>query len=121
MPLVVNVLENLDSSMADNQDHLTALDELNEENQQLTKQYQREKQRRKEADEVCMCVFSLRPGSQYKARSCVVFVALLIVLGIKLDETKVLFKVYAVSVLCAVSYYESVFPKYVFVLYLSNL
>lgn len=52
MPLVVNVLENLDSSLSDNHDHLTALDELNEENQQLTKQYQREKQRRKEADEV---------------------------------------------------------------------
>ena len=56
MPLVVNVLENLDSSLSDNQDHLTALDELNEENQQLSKQYQREKQRRKEAEEVCVCV-----------------------------------------------------------------
>ena len=55
MPLVVNVLENLDSSLSDNQDHLTALDELNEENQQLSKQYQREKQRRKEAEEVCVC------------------------------------------------------------------
>ncbi len=55
MPLVVNVLENLDSSLSDNQDHLTALDELNEENQQLSKQYEREKQRRKEAEEVCVC------------------------------------------------------------------
>jgi len=52
MPLVVNVLENLDSSLSDNQDHLTALDDINEENQQLSKQYQREKQRRKEAEEV---------------------------------------------------------------------
>lgn len=55
MPLVVNVLENLDSSLADNRDHLTALDELNEENQSLSKQYKREKERRKEAEEV-LCV-----------------------------------------------------------------
>lgn len=54
MPLVVNVLENLDSSLSDNQDHLTALDDLNEENQQLSKQYQREKQRRREAEEKAM-------------------------------------------------------------------
>ena len=34
------------------QDHLTALMEVNEENQQLTKQYQREKQKRKEIEDV---------------------------------------------------------------------
>ncbi len=66
MPLVVNVLENLDSSLSDNQDHLTALDELNEENQQLTKQYQREKQRRKEADEVCSFVCLCKGGVRVK-------------------------------------------------------
>ncbi|XP_064389580.1 C-Jun-amino-terminal kinase-interacting protein 4-like isoform X2 [Halichondria panicea] len=65
MPLVVNVLENLDSSLSDNQDHLTALDELNEENQQLSKQYQREKQRRKEAEEKTM---RLEDVSELEAR-----------------------------------------------------
>lgn len=52
MPLVVNVLENLDSALADNKDYLTALEETNEENQQLIKQFQKEKQRRKEIEEV---------------------------------------------------------------------
>ena len=53
MPLVVNVLENLDSALVDNQDHLTALEESNTENEQLSQQYQREKARRKEIEEVC--------------------------------------------------------------------
>ena len=66
MPLVVNVLENLDSSLSDNHDHLTALDELNEENQQLAKQYQKEKQRRKEAEEVCMIGVSTCTCSCFK-------------------------------------------------------
>ena len=57
MPLVVNVLENLDSALADNQTHLTALMEVNEENQALSKQYQREKERRKEIEEVREEVF----------------------------------------------------------------
>ena len=35
------------------QDHLTALLEVNEENETLVKQYDREKQKRKEIDEVC--------------------------------------------------------------------
>ena len=38
------------------QDHLTALMEVNEENQTLTKQFQREKQRRKELEDVSVCV-----------------------------------------------------------------
>ena len=52
MPLVVNVLEDLDSALADNKDHLTALEETNEENQQLSQQYKKEKQRRKQIEEV---------------------------------------------------------------------
>ena len=52
MPLVVNVLENLDSALADNKYHLTALEETNQENQQLNQQFQREKQKRKEIEEV---------------------------------------------------------------------
>ena len=35
------------------QDHLAALMEVNEENETLMKQYDREKQRRKEIEEVC--------------------------------------------------------------------
>ena len=45
-------LENLDSSLADNKDYLTALEETNEENQQLNQQFQKEKHRRKEIEEV---------------------------------------------------------------------
>jgi mitogen-activated protein kinase 8 interacting protein 3 len=54
MPLVVNILENLDSALSDNQDHLAALMEVNEENETLMKQYDREKQRRKEIEEKSM-------------------------------------------------------------------
>lgn len=54
MPLVVNVLENLDSALSDNQDHLTALMEVNEENETLLKQYDREKQKRKEIEDKAM-------------------------------------------------------------------
>ncbi|KAL5457754.1 hypothetical protein EMCRGX_G035046 [Ephydatia muelleri] len=50
MPLVVNVLESLDSSLVDNKDHITALTEVNEENTQLTLQYEKEKAKRKEAE-----------------------------------------------------------------------
>ena len=52
MPLVVNVLENLDSALADNKDYLTALEETNEENQQLSQQFNKEKALRKEIEEV---------------------------------------------------------------------
>lgn len=51
MPLVVSVLESFDSSLADNKVHLTALSEVNEENGQLTAQYERERNKRKEAEE----------------------------------------------------------------------
>ncbi|XP_019850321.1 PREDICTED: C-Jun-amino-terminal kinase-interacting protein 3-like isoform X2 [Amphimedon queenslandica] len=51
MPLVVNILENLDSALSDNQDHLNAVMELTEENQQLVSNYEKEKQYRKEIEE----------------------------------------------------------------------
>ena len=51
-PLIVNVLESWDSALNDNRDHLAALDELSEENVQLTTQYDREKQLRRETEEV---------------------------------------------------------------------
>ena len=51
-PLIVNVLESWDSALNDNRDHLAALDELSEENVQLTTQYEREKQLRRDTEEV---------------------------------------------------------------------
>ena len=65
MPLVVNVLENLDSALADNKDYLTALEETNEENQQLSQQFNKEKTLRKEIEEVRVrvremtCIYTL--------------------------------------------------------------
>jgi mitogen-activated protein kinase 8 interacting protein 3 len=52
MPLVVNVLENLDSALSDNQDNMTAIEEFTQTNELLMKQYEKEKQRRKEVEEV---------------------------------------------------------------------
>jgi mitogen-activated protein kinase 8 interacting protein 3 len=52
MPLIINILENLDSALSDNQDNLNAVLELNEENQQLVTQYEKEKHQRKEIEEV---------------------------------------------------------------------
>ena len=52
MPLVVNVLENLDSALCDNKDHMTAIEEFTQTNELLMKQYEKEKQRRKDVEEV---------------------------------------------------------------------
>ena len=52
MPLVVNILENLDSALSDNKDNMTAIEEFTHTNEQLMKQYEKEKQRRKEVEEV---------------------------------------------------------------------
>ena len=52
MPLVVNVLENLDSALCDNKDHMTAIEDFTHANEQLMKQYEKEKLRRKEVEEV---------------------------------------------------------------------
>ncbi|XP_077958941.1 C-Jun-amino-terminal kinase-interacting protein 4 isoform X2 [Gasterosteus aculeatus] len=51
MPLVVAVLENLDSVFAANQEHEVELELLREDNEQLVTQYEREKARRKHAEE----------------------------------------------------------------------
>ncbi|CAH1394744.1 unnamed protein product [Nezara viridula] len=47
MPLVVNVLESLDLSYTENQEHEVELELLREDNEQLVTQYEREKQLRK--------------------------------------------------------------------------
>ncbi|MGH0149640.1 UNVERIFIED_CONTAM: hypothetical protein FKN15_035870 [Acipenser sinensis] len=52
MPLVVNVLENLDSVLTENQEHEVELELLKEDNEQLLTQYEREKALRKQAEEV---------------------------------------------------------------------
>ncbi|GCB86986.1 hypothetical protein scyTo_0027657 [Scyliorhinus torazame] len=52
MPLVVNVLENLDSVFTENQEHQVELELLREDNEQLLTQYEREKSLRKQAEEV---------------------------------------------------------------------
>ncbi|XP_067286848.1 C-Jun-amino-terminal kinase-interacting protein 4 isoform X2 [Pseudorasbora parva] len=51
MPLVVAVLENLDSVFAVNQDHEVELELLKEDNEQLITQYEREKALRKSVEE----------------------------------------------------------------------
>ncbi|XP_043379428.1 C-Jun-amino-terminal kinase-interacting protein 3 isoform X37 [Chelonia mydas] len=51
MPLVVTVLENLDSVLTDNQEHEVELELLREDNEQLLTQYEREKALRKQAEE----------------------------------------------------------------------
>ncbi|KAG8226786.1 hypothetical protein J437_LFUL002832, partial [Ladona fulva] len=51
MPLVVNVLECLDLSYTENQEHEVELELLREDNEQLVTQYEREKQLRKAAEQ----------------------------------------------------------------------
>ncbi|GBM76429.1 C-Jun-amino-terminal kinase-interacting protein 4 [Araneus ventricosus] len=51
MPLVVNVLESLDSAVMDNQEHEVELELLREDNEQLATQYERERQLRKAAEQ----------------------------------------------------------------------
>ena len=52
MPLVVNVLENLDATVTENQEHEVELELLKDDNEQLITQYEREKQLRKQAEGV---------------------------------------------------------------------
>ncbi|PNF30576.1 hypothetical protein B7P43_G09937, partial [Cryptotermes secundus] len=51
MPLVVNVLECLDLSYTENQEHEVELELLREDNEQLVTQYEREKQLRKTSEQ----------------------------------------------------------------------
>ncbi|XP_040918129.1 C-Jun-amino-terminal kinase-interacting protein 3 isoform X7 [Toxotes jaculatrix] len=51
MPLVVNVLENLDAVLTENQEHEVEVELLKEDNEQLITQYEREKALRKQAEE----------------------------------------------------------------------
>lgn len=52
MPLVVNVLECLDLSYTENQEHEVEVELLREDNEQLVTQYEREKALRKTTEQV---------------------------------------------------------------------
>lgn len=52
MPMVVNVLEQLDGAYSENKDQALELEMLSEDNEQLITQYEREKQLRKLAETV---------------------------------------------------------------------
>ena len=52
MPLMVSVLEQLDSAYSDNNEQYVDLELLNDDNEQLLTQYEREKQLRKIAENV---------------------------------------------------------------------
>lgn len=71
MPLVVNVLENLDAVLTENQEHEVELELLKEDNEQLITQYEREKALRKQAEEVSQGGRRLR-GLQPKDPACLV-------------------------------------------------
>lgn len=52
MPLVISVLEHLDLSFVENQEHEVELELLREDNEQLVTQFEREKQLRKSSEQV---------------------------------------------------------------------
>ena len=54
MPLVVGILESLDQSFTEKQECEVEMELLREDNEQLLTQYEREKQLRKAADQVCI-------------------------------------------------------------------
>ena len=60
MPLVVSVLENLDSAYIDKDELVVDLEMLKEENEQLLNQYERERQTRKNQDQVTTIYFYFR-------------------------------------------------------------
>ena len=62
MPLVVGILESLDQSYQDKQENEVEVELLRDDNEQLLTQYEREKQLRKSAEQVCisshlLCLF----------------------------------------------------------------
>lgn len=64
MPLVVAVLENLDTVFAENQEHEVELELLKEDNEQLVTQYEREKALRKHTEEVSFMIYHLHHQGQ---------------------------------------------------------
>ena len=65
MPLVVGILEGLDHAYKDKQENDVDLELLRDDNEQLLTQYEREKQLRKSAEQVCCCfVFCFDRGKR---------------------------------------------------------
>lgn len=56
MPLVVNVLENLDLAYLEKEEFSVDLEMLKEDNEQLITQYEREKQLRRAQDQVLLFI-----------------------------------------------------------------
>uniref|UniRef100_A0A8D0A3X2 C-Jun-amino-terminal kinase-interacting protein 4 n=1 Tax=Sander lucioperca TaxID=283035 RepID=A0A8D0A3X2_SANLU len=72
MPLVVAVLENLDSVFAVNQEHEVELELLKEDNEQLVTQYEREKALRKHTEERYIALEDSQDGEKKDLQSRVV-------------------------------------------------
>lgn len=53
MPLIVSILESLDKAVQDKQEYEVDLEMIREDNEQLLTQYEREKQLRKNYEQVC--------------------------------------------------------------------
>ncbi|XP_059893216.1 C-Jun-amino-terminal kinase-interacting protein 4-like [Gadus macrocephalus] len=69
MPLVVAVLENLDSVFSINQDHEVELELLKEDNEQLVTQYEREKALRKHTEERYIVLEDSQDGEKKELQS----------------------------------------------------
>lgn len=59
MPLVVGILESLDQAYAEKQESEVELELLRDDNEQLLTQYEREKQLRRGAEQVCGSICDL--------------------------------------------------------------
>uniref|UniRef100_A0A3Q2EBP4 RH1 domain-containing protein n=1 Tax=Cyprinodon variegatus TaxID=28743 RepID=A0A3Q2EBP4_CYPVA len=64
MPLVVGLLENLDSVFAANKEHVVELELLKEDNEQLVTQYEREKALRKHSEEKYIALEDSQDGEK---------------------------------------------------------
>lgn len=62
MPLVVNVLEALDLAFLEREEQAVDQEMLKEDNEQLVTQYEREKQLRKQAEQVRRWLIGSREG-----------------------------------------------------------
>uniref|UniRef100_A0A3B3X6V3 RH1 domain-containing protein n=1 Tax=Poecilia mexicana TaxID=48701 RepID=A0A3B3X6V3_9TELE len=69
MPLVVGLLENLDSVFAANKEHVVELELLKEDNEQLVTQYEREKALRKHAEERYIALEDSQDGEKKDLQS----------------------------------------------------
>ena len=83
MPLVVNVLEQLDQSYTESNEQSLELELLTDDNEQLITQYEREKQLRKLAESVC----TRQPLALIKGQNCFCFCLFVCVLPRQMGPT----------------------------------